>query len=56
MLYSLLLVVDPAVAIQNMQDMVQPVMETATVWAVKVCFMIISAQAFYALVIRLIKL
>lgn len=51
-----LLAIDPAQAITDMQDMMQPIMQKASDWSVRVGLALISAQAFYALIVRLIKM
>ncbi|NES65597.1 MAG: hypothetical protein F6K24_10215 [Okeania sp. SIO2D1] len=49
-------VVDPAQAIANLEELVKPSLQSATDWGLKVGLGIVSAQAFYALVVRLIRL
>lgn len=47
---------DPTQAIEAIQNLVLPTVQRATDWAVTVGFGIFAAQAFYALVVRLIKM
>jgi len=43
---------DPAQAIEQMQNTVKPVIEHATVWSTKVCVGLMSGYAFYVLAIK----
>lgn len=53
---AVIAVIDPAAAIEQMQNQMQPIMQAASDWSVIVGVGLISAQAFYALIVRLIKM
>jgi hypothetical protein len=48
--------ISSAQAIADMQSLIVPVLQKAVSWSMKVALAITSAQAFYALVIRFIKI
>jgi hypothetical protein len=43
---------DPAQAIEQMQNTVKPVIEHATAWSTKVCVGLMSGYAFYVLAVK----
>jgi hypothetical protein len=48
--------VNPAEAIKQMETFIKPSIQNATDWGLKVSTSLVGIQAFYALVVRLIKL
>lgn len=48
--------IDASESIQRMQEMMLPRIQEATDWSMKVGLGLVSASAFYALVVRVIKL
>lgn len=48
--------VSAAAAIRSLNEVIRPVLERATEWSTTVALGLVSANAFYALVVRLTKL
>jgi hypothetical protein len=47
---------DSAQYVADLQNLIVPVLHKAVSWSMKVALGIVSAQAFYALVVRFIKI
>lgn len=48
--------VDPTQSIKAIENVVKPALEQSTEWSLKAGLGLVSASAFYALVVRVIKL
>lgn len=48
--------ISAAAAIRSLNEVIRPVLERATEWSTTVALGLVSANAFYALVVRLTKL
>lgn len=47
--------VDPSQSIANMQSMIKPAIAQASDWGIKAGLGLVSAQAFYALLVRMVR-